>query len=78
MNGIDIPLNLLGEPLEKLLEATSTFTRPLQNLPASDLLLASPVNVEDVAAAVIRALVHNYYYGIFTIEQIKDMAKTVA
>ncbi|KAG0553593.1 hypothetical protein KC19_12G023700 [Ceratodon purpureus] len=78
VNGIDIPLNLLGEPLEKLLEATATFTRPLQNLPASDLLLASPVNVDDVAAAVIRALIYDYYYGIFTIEQIKDMAKEMA
>ncbi|XP_024363118.1 uncharacterized protein At1g32220, chloroplastic [Physcomitrium patens] len=73
--GIDIPLHLLGEPLEKLLEATSTLTRPLKNLPASDLLLAPPTRVEDVAAAVIRALIYDYYNGIFSIEQIKDMAK---
>lgn len=78
LNGMDIPLNLLGEPLEKILEATATFTRPLQNLPASDLLLAPPTSVDDVAAAVIRALVNDYYYGIFTIDQIKEMAKDMS
>lgn len=78
LNGIDIPLNLLGEPLEKLLTATATFTRPLKNLPASDLLLALPVSVDDVAAAVLRALVNDSYYGIFTIEQIKEMAKDMS
>lgn len=75
VNGIDIPLNIFGQPLEKLLDATATITRPLQNLPASDLLLASPVDVDDVAAAVITAVVQDSYYGIFTIEQIKSMAK---
>ena len=75
MNGMEIPFHLVGEPLEKFLAATATFTRPLQNLPASDLLLASPVNVDDVAAAVIKAVVQDEYYGIYTIEQIKEMAK---
>lgn len=75
LNGVNVPLNLLGEPLEKLLQATTMFTRPLQNLPASDLLLAPPVNVDDVGAAVIRALVDDSYYGVFNIDQIKEMAK---
>jgi hypothetical protein len=75
VNGIDIPLSIFGQPLEKLLDATATITRPLQNLPASDLLLASPVDVDDVAAAVITAVVQDSYYVIFTIEQIKSMAK---
>lgn len=75
INGVDIPLDAIGAPLERALAAAESFTRPLQKLPASDLLLASPVSVDDVAAAAIRALQDDYYFGVFTIEQIKEMAK---
>lgn len=74
-NGMDIPLDVVGEPLERALAAAASFIRPLQKLPASDLLLAPPVSVDDVAVAAIRALQDDYYFGIFTIEQIKEMAK---
>lgn len=76
-NGVEIPLDLVGQPLEKALAATAAFTRPLQNLPASDLLFASPVSVEDVAAAAVKALQDDDCFGIFTIEQIKEMAKEI-
>lgn len=74
-NGVDIPLDIVGKPLERALAAAASLTRPLQKLPASDLLLASPVDVDDVALAAIRALQDDYYFGIFNIEQIKEMAK---
>ncbi|KAG0568408.1 hypothetical protein KC19_6G017500 [Ceratodon purpureus] len=74
-NGVDIPLDIVGEPLEKVLAATASLTRPLQNLPASDLLFAPPTSVDEVALAAVRALNDDEYFGIFTIEQIKDMAK---
>jgi nucleoside-diphosphate-sugar epimerase len=74
-NGVDIPLDIVGEPLERVLAAAASLTRPLQKLPASDLLLAPPTSVDDVAVAAVRALQDDEYFGIFTIEQIKEMAK---
>lgn len=74
VNGVDIPLDIVGEPLEKLLAATATLTRPLLNLPASDLLLAPPTSVDDVAIAVVRAVDDDSVFGTFNIEQIKEMA----
>ena len=72
---MDIPLDIVGEPLERVLAAAASLTRPLQKLPASDLLLAPPTSVDDVAVAAVRALQDDEYFGIFTIEQIKEMAK---
>lgn len=77
VDGYEIPLNLLGEPLEKVLLATENISRPLRSLPASDLLLAPPVSVDDVASAAIYALTDDDFYGIFTIEQIKEAAAKV-
>lgn len=77
VNGLEIPLNLIGEPLEKLLLATQNFTRPLNSLPASDLLLAPPVSVDDVALAVVNAVKDDDIFGVFTIEQIKEAAANV-
>lgn len=74
-NGVDIPLDIVGEPVERVLAAAASLTRPLQKLPASDLLLAPPTSVDDVAVAAVRALQDDEYFGIFTIEQIKEMAK---
>jgi len=74
-NGVDIPLDIVGKPLERALAAAASLTGPLQKLPASDLVLAPPVDVDDVALAAIRALQDDYYFGIFNIEQIKEMAK---
>jgi nucleoside-diphosphate-sugar epimerase len=75
VNGVDIPLGWVGEPLKKLLAATSAFTRPLKNLPASDLFLAPPVSVDEVANAVVKAVSDNDIFGTFNIEQIVSMAK---
>ncbi|URD99941.1 NAD dependent epimerase/dehydratase family [Musa troglodytarum] len=74
VDGYEIPLDLIGEPLERLLLAAENFTRPLKSLPASDLLLAPPVSVDDVAYAVINALMDDDFFGVFTIEQIKEAA----
>lgn len=77
MDGFEIPLDLIGEPVERILRATESFTRPLSSLPASDLLLAPPVSVDDVALAAINAVSDDDFFGIFTIEQIKEAAKKV-
>uniref|UniRef100_A0A5B7BY34 NAD(P)-binding domain-containing protein n=1 Tax=Davidia involucrata TaxID=16924 RepID=A0A5B7BY34_DAVIN len=77
VDGFEIPLDLIGEPLEKFLLATENFTKPLSSLPASDLLLAPPVSVDDVAFAVINAVTDDDFFGIFTIEQIKEAAAKV-
>lgn len=74
VNGIDIPLQLIGEPMDKVLAATKTFTRPLSSLPASDLFFAPPVSVDDVAYAAIRAVTDDDVFGIQTIEQIKELS----
>lgn len=77
VDGFEIPLDLIGKPAEKFLQAVENFTKPLNSLPGSDLLLAPPVSVEDVAYAVINAVGDDDFFGIFTIEQIKEAAATV-
>lgn len=77
VDGFEIPLDLIGKPLERLLSATGNFTKPLSSLPASDLFLAPPVSVDDVAYAVINAVRDDDFFGIFTIEQIKEAAAAV-
>lgn len=75
VDGFEIPLDLIGKPLERILSATENFTKPLNSLPASDLLLAPPVSVNDVAFAVINAITDDDVFGVFTIEQIKEAAE---
>ncbi|XP_057467495.1 uncharacterized protein At1g32220, chloroplastic [Actinidia eriantha] len=77
VDGFEIPLDLVGEPLERFLRATENFTKPLISLPGSDLFLAPPVSVDDVALAVINAVTDDDFFGIFTIEQIKEAAAKV-
>ncbi|XP_044502175.1 uncharacterized protein At1g32220, chloroplastic-like isoform X2 [Mangifera indica] len=77
VDGFEIPLDLIGEPLERILSAIENFTKPLSSLPAADLLLAPPVNVDDVALAVINAVTDDDVFGVFTIEQIKEFASKV-
>lgn len=77
VDGFEIPLDLVGQPLERILSATEAFTKPLSSVPGSDLLLAPPVNVDDVAYAVINAVVDDDFFGVFTIEQIKEAAAKV-
>ncbi|CAH1453462.1 unnamed protein product [Lactuca virosa] len=70
----EIPLDLIGEPVERLLNATASFTKPLNALPASDLILAPPVSVDDVALAAVNAAKDDDCFGVFTINQIKEAA----
>ncbi|KAK4261485.1 hypothetical protein QN277_004474 [Acacia crassicarpa] len=77
VDGFEIPLDLVGEPAERILRALENFTKPLNSLPASDLLLAPPVSVDDVALAVINAIKDDDEFGIFTIDQIKEAAQKV-
>lgn len=77
VDGFEIPLDLIGKPLERFLRATENITKPLSALPASDLLLAPPVSVDDVALAVINAVKDDDVFGVFTIEQIKEAAAKV-
>lgn len=77
VNGFEIPLDTVGQPLEKLLSSVENFTKPLSSLPASDLVLAPPVSVDDVAYAVINGVVDDSFFGVFTIEQIKEAAASV-
>ncbi|KAF8092251.1 hypothetical protein N665_0420s0018 [Sinapis alba] len=74
VNGFEVPLDLVGEPLDKIYDAAERFIRPLRSLPASDLLLSPPVKVDDLALAVINAVKDDDIFGIFTIEQIKEAA----
>lgn len=73
----EIPLDLIGEPAERILRAIENFTKPLSSIPASDLLLAPPVSVDDLALAVLNAVVDDDFFGIFTIDQIKEAAAKV-
>ena len=77
VDSFEVPLDLVGEPLERLLAATENFTKPLSSLPASDILLAPPVSVDDVAFAVVNAVVDDDMFGVFTIQQIKEAAAKV-
>ncbi|XP_019156096.1 PREDICTED: uncharacterized protein At1g32220, chloroplastic [Ipomoea nil] len=74
VDGFEIPLDLIGQPIERILSAVENFTKPLSSLPASDLLLAPPVSVDDVAYAAINAVTDDDCFGVFTIEQIKEAA----
>ncbi|KAK4486746.1 hypothetical protein RD792_006681 [Penstemon davidsonii] len=77
VDGFEIPLDLVGEPLEKLLLSIENFTKPLNSLPASDLLLAPPVSVDDLGFAVVNAVIDDDFFGVFTIEQIREAAAAV-
>ncbi|ONM62590.1 NAD(P)-binding Rossmann-fold superfamily protein [Zea mays] len=77
VNGFEVPLDAVGQPLEKLLSSVENFTKPLSSLPASDLILAPPVSVDDVAYAVINGVIDDSFFGVFTIEQIKEAASKV-
>ncbi|RYQ81482.1 hypothetical protein Ahy_Scaffold1g107400 isoform A [Arachis hypogaea] len=77
VDGFEIPLDLVGVPAERILKATENFIKPLSSLPASDLFLTPPVSVDDVAFAVINGVLDDDFFGIFTIDQIKEAAEKV-
>ncbi|KAL6501507.1 hypothetical protein OROGR_026640 [Orobanche gracilis] len=78
VDGFEIPLDLIGEPIERFLTAVENFTKPFNPLPVSDLLLAPPLRVDDIAFAVTNAITDDDFFGIFTIEQIKEAAVAAA
>lgn len=77
LNGLQVPLDVVGGVWEWVHAATQFLTRPFTLLPASDLVLAPPVSVNDVAAAAIKAVIDDDVFGIYTIEQIKDLASSM-
>ncbi|XP_016201167.1 uncharacterized protein At1g32220, chloroplastic [Arachis ipaensis] len=77
VDGFEIPLDLVGVPAERILKATENFIKPLSSLPASDLFLTPPVSVDDVAFAVINGVLDDDFFGIFTVDQIKEAAEKV-
>lgn len=77
MDGFEIPLDLVGEPVEKFLSVFGNFIKPLSSIPASDVFLAPPVSVDDLALATINAITDDDMFGVFTIEQIKEAASKV-
>lgn len=77
MDGFEIPLDLVGEPVEKFLSVFGNFIKPLSSVPASDIFLAPPVSVDDLALATINAITDDDVFGVFTIEQIKEAAAKV-
>eukprot|EP00245_Coleochaete_scutata_P000998 TRINITY_DN11227_c0_g1_i1.p1 TRINITY_DN11227_c0_g1~~TRINITY_DN11227_c0_g1_i1.p1 ORF type:complete len:339 (-),score=36.86 TRINITY_DN11227_c0_g1_i1:169-1185(-) len=73
---VDVPLSTVFAPLEDLLAAAESVTKPLASLPASDLLLAPPVSVEALAAAALRgAAPGSPLSGFVDIQAIKKLAK---
>lgn len=77
MDGFEIPLDLVGEPAEKFLSVFGNFLKPLSSIPASDIFLAPPVSVDDLALATINAVTDDDVFGVFTVEQIKEAAAKV-
>ncbi|CAK9309532.1 unnamed protein product [Citrullus colocynthis] len=77
VDGFEIPLDLVGEPAEKFLSVFGNFLKPLSSIPASDIFLAPPVSVDDLALATINAVTDDDVFGVFTVEQIKEAAAKV-
>lgn len=63
--------------MERFLSVFGNFIKPLSSIPASDVFLAPPVSVDDLALATINAITDDDVFGVFTIEQIKEAAAKV-
>lgn len=77
VNGVDVPLDFIGQPLGKLLDSAEKFLKPLSALPGSDLLLAPPVSVDEVAKAAVKAVLDDTIFGFIDIPQIKVAAASL-
>lgn len=73
----EVPLDIVGKPLEKFLADFKDATKFLSNLPASDLLLAPPVSVADVARAAIKAVIDEEVKGVYDIDGIKELSSSL-
>ena len=83
VNGVTLPLDTVGAPLEKALRAAQSgplapLLRFAQALPASDALLAPPIAVADVAAAAVRCATEAEASGIYDIDGIVALAQAHA
>lgn len=76
-SNVEVPLDLIGQPLDRFLAATKDFTKIFSLLPASDLLLAPPVDVEELAKVAVQGVVDGSMAGVFTIDEIKAMAASL-
>ncbi|KAJ6933213.1 hypothetical protein NC651_008581 [Populus alba x Populus x berolinensis] len=77
VDGFEIPVDFNGEPGKRILNAVETLTKSFSSLSASNLLLASPVNVDDLALAVVNAVIYDDFICVFIIEQMKEDAAKV-
>uniref|UniRef100_A0A7S0MZM9 NAD(P)-binding domain-containing protein n=1 Tax=Pyramimonas obovata TaxID=1411642 RepID=A0A7S0MZM9_9CHLO len=74
--GVTVPLNLVGEPVQKILSLADqsplgALAEALKPLPASDVLLAPPVSVESVAATALKCISDPSMVGVIDIEAIQ-------
>lgn len=75
--GVSIPLELVGEPIQKILAMgmDSPFgglVKAIKPLPASDILLAAPVSVEAVAMAALKCVSGAQQLGVVDIDAIQN------
>ncbi|KAJ7003690.1 hypothetical protein NC653_008791 [Populus alba x Populus x berolinensis] len=77
VDGFEIPLDLIGEPGKRILNAVETLTKSFSSFSAPNLLLAPPFNVDDLALAVVNAVIYDDFICVFIIEQIKEAAAKV-
>mmetsp|Transcript_38672 Transcript_38672/g.65105 ORF Transcript_38672/g.65105 Transcript_38672/m.65105 type:complete len:325 (-) Transcript_38672:185-1159(-) len=75
--GVSIPLNLVGEPVQKILamgmdSPFGALVKAIKPLPASDILLAAPVSVEAVAMAALKCVSGAQQLGVVDIDAIQN------
>jgi nucleoside-diphosphate-sugar epimerase len=72
-----LPLGTVGKPLEQILTGSlGKALKPLAAIPGSDVLLAPPVSVDDVASAAVRCATGQHPAGVYDIEGITRIAGT--
>jgi hypothetical protein len=71
-NNVSIPLTPIGVALEKGLSILpEALTKAIGNIPGSDVLIAPPVDVKDVARAAVEAVRNESISGMVDINAIK-------
>eukprot|EP00898_Chlorokybus_atmophyticus_P005551 jgi/Chlat1/5998/Chrsp4S06306 len=76
MGAVGLPLQLVGAPLEQVLKLTAPVTKVFSGIPGSDILLAPPVSVEQVARAAVKAAKDDSITGVLDIDKIKQIARS--
>lgn len=74
--GVAVPLNLVGEPVQKILSLAEEsplgpLAKALKPLPASDVVFAPPVSVESVAVTALKCLKEPSMVGVIDIDGIQ-------